>query len=208
MTDPSKITNPDLKKSDAANQPAIADANITPAWIGEWYIILVGLMGAGKSNLGKRIANATSLPFKDSDREIEIAADASISEIFEKFGETYFRDGERRVIARLLGGEQAVIATGGGAYMDENIRSMAREKAISVWLRADIDLLVSRTSRRTHRPLLNTGNPRQILQNLIDLRYPIYELADVIVDVNDEPAAHTANRVLAAIRDFAEKEID
>ncbi len=202
------MTNPDLKKSDAANQPAIADANIIPAWIGERYIILVGLMGAGKSNLGKRIANATNLPFKDSDHEIEIAADASISEIFEKFGETYFRDGERRVIARLLGGEQAVIATGGGAYMDENIRSMAREKAISVWLRADIDLLVNRTSRRTHRPLLNTGNPRQILQNLMDLRYPIYELADVIVDVNDEPAALTANLVLAAIRDFAEKDID
>ena len=168
------MTNPDLKNSDAANQPAIAEANIIPAWIGERYIILVGLMGAGKSNLGKRIASATRLPFKDSDHEIEIAADASISEIFEKFGETYFRDGERRVIARLLGGEQAVIATGGGAYMDENIRSMAREKAISVWLRADIDLLVNRTSRRTHRPLLNTGNPRQIFENLIDLRYPIY----------------------------------
>ena len=197
------MTQPETQSARAASA---ADSTIVPDWLGGRYIILVGLMGAGKSNLGKRIASATNLPFVDSDSEIEIAANATISEIFENFGETYFRDGERRVIQRLLNGAQSIIAAGGGAYMDEEIRSMARVKAITVWLRADLDLLVSRTSRRSHRPLLNSGNPREILQNLINMRYPVYSLADVIVDVSDEPAQNTAERVLAAIREFAQKD--
>lgn len=160
------------------------------------FIVLVGLMGAGKTSLGKRLAKIFDLPFLDSDAEIEKAAGCTIAEIFESFGEAYFRDGERRVIERILTSEPCVMATGGGSFMDEKIRSMVKEHALSIWLRADLDTLVKRTSkRRDERPLLKTGDPREILGKLIEQRYPVYAEADIVVDVSDEPPEKTSERV-------------
>jgi len=145
-------------------------------------VVLVGLMGAGKSSVGLRLANMLGVSFIDSDEEIVAAANMSIAEIFERYGEAHFRAGERRVIARLIGAEPAVIATGGGAFLDHETRAMLAERAVSVWLNADLDLLVSRTAGRTHRPILNRGDPRDILAGLIDERYPVYAGADVTVE--------------------------
>ena len=144
-------------------------------------IVLIGLMGAGKSSVGLRLADMLGVPFVDSDAEIIAAANMSIAEIFEKYGEAHFRSGERRVIARLIGEKPQVIATGGGAFMDPETRAVIGERAVSVWLSADLDLLVARTAGRTHRPLLNRGNPREILAGLIEQRYPVYALADIEV---------------------------
>lgn len=162
-------------------------------------IALVGLMGAGKSCIGRLLAAHYRLPFIDADAEIEAAAGCSISEIFEKHGEPYFREGERRVIARLVGGPPIVLATGGGAFMNAETRALIRERAISLWLRASLDVLVRRTARRTHRPLLRGGEPREILSGLIAVRYPIYAEADVTIDSEDVPSEATANRAIAAI---------
>jgi shikimate kinase len=164
---------------------------------------MVGLMGAGKSAIGNRLAKKLGLPFVDADTEIERAAGCSIEEIFERYGEPAFRDGERRVIRRLLNEEVKVLATGGGAFLDAGTRRQIKRRGISVWLRADLDLLVSRTSRRDNRPLLKRGNPREILEKLISERYPVYAEADIIVDVSDEPPESTTDRVLDAILDFA-----
>ena len=169
-------------------------------------LVLVGLMGAGKSCIGRRLAARLGLPFLDADAEIEAAAGCSIQEIFNHHGEAAFRDGERRVIARLLGEPNHVLATGGGSFMDVRTRGEIRDKAISVWLRADLDLLLQRTSRRNHRPLLKTGDPRQILSNLIDERYPVYAEADIVVDSADKPPEFTVDRVLAALTEFLERE--
>lgn len=165
-------------------------------------IVLVGLMGAGKSAIGNRLAKKLGLPFADADSEIEIAAGCSIEEIFERYGEPAFRDGERRVIHRLLDEEPKVLATGGGAFLDAGTRRLIKQRGISVWLRADLDLLVSRTSRRDNRPLPKRGDPKEILEKLIEERYPVYAEADVTVDVSDEPPDSTTNRVLDAIMDF------
>lgn len=145
-------------------------------------IVLIGLMGAGKSSVGLKLANLLGAGFADSDDEIEKAANLSVAEIFERFGEAHFRTGERRVLARLLAGPPMVIATGGGAFMDAETRALVRKQAISVWLRAGLDVLVQRTTGRGHRPLLKKGNPREILARLIDQRYPIYAEADITVD--------------------------
>lgn len=145
-------------------------------------VVLIGLMGAGKSSVGLRLARLLGVPLVDSDSEIEAAAALKIPEIFERYGETFFRDGERRVISRLLTEEPRVIATGGGAFMDPETRAVIAAGAVSVWLRADLDVLVQRTAGRTHRPLLNKGNPRQILAELIAQRHPVYGQADVVVD--------------------------
>ena len=166
------------------------------------FIVLVGLMGAGKSNVGKRIASSMGLQFVDTDAEIESAADCTVEEIFEQFGEQYFRKGERRVIRRLFREEQAILATGGGAFMDPQTRKLVRTHGISVWLRADLDLLVKRTARRSNRPLLKRGNRREILRKLIEERHPVYSKADITVDVGEEPAATTAKRVIKAISDY------
>ncbi|MCH8155094.1 MAG: shikimate kinase [Proteobacteria bacterium] len=148
-------------------------------------IVLVGLMGAGKSCIGRRLAAQLALDFVDADAEIERAAGCSIEEIFERHGETAFRDGERRVIARLLNQPIHVLATGGGSFMDPRTRSEIRGRAITVWLRADLELLLKRTGRRSNRPLLKRGNPREILEKLIAERYSVYGQADVIVDSSD-----------------------
>jgi len=166
-------------------------------------IALVGLMGAGKSAIGRRLAARLGLPFVDADAEIEAAAGCSIEEIFERHGETAFRDGERRVIARLLAGPPQVLATGGGALMDPGTRALIRDQAVSVWLRAELEVLVRRTGRRNNRPLLKTGDPRAILQRLMDERYPRYAEADVVVDTDDGPPEDTVARVLDALRERA-----
>jgi len=163
-------------------------------------LVLVGLMGAGKSCIGKRLAERLDLPFVDADNEIEKAAGCSIADIFEAHGEQAFRDGERRVIARLLDGPPQVLATGGGAYMDPLTRAKVRERGIALWLRADLDLLVKRTAKRSHRPLLNKGNPRQILKDLMDQRYPVYAEADLVIDSRDGPPEDTVKRTLAALK--------
>jgi shikimate kinase len=168
-------------------------------------VVLVGLMGAGKSCIGKRLAERLELPFVDADNEIEKAAGCSIADIFEAHGEQAFRDGERRVIARLLDGPPQVLATGGGAYMDPQTRETIRERGIAIWLRADLDLLVKRTAKRSHRPLLNKGNPRQILKDLMDQRYPVYAEADLVIDSRDGPPEDTVKRTLAALEAHIDK---
>ena len=162
-------------------------------------VVLVGLMGAGKSAIGRRLASRLGIPFVDADEEIERAAGCSISDIFEIHGEAAFRDGERRVIARLLTRPPHVLATGGGAFMDPETRAAIRGCGISVWLRADLDLLVSRVSRRNNRPLLAGGDPREILQRLMNERHPIYAEADVVVESGDGPHEQTVEAVLGAL---------
>jgi shikimate kinase len=164
-------------------------------------IVLIGLMGAGKSAIGRRLAARLGLPFIDADAEIEAAAGASIEDIFKRHGETEFRDGERRVITRLLEGPTHVLATGGGAFMNPATRDTIRKHGISVWLRADLELLVERTGRRNNRPLLRGGDRRQILARLIEQRYPVYAEADITVDSAEVPPEAMVDRVVAIIRD-------
>ena len=165
-------------------------------------IALVGLMGAGKSSIGRRLAQALGLPFVDADSEIEAAAGASIEEIFARDGEATFRAGERRVIARLLDGPPHVLATGGGALMDPSTRAAIHERAISVWLRADVDTLLMRVGRRNNRPLLKGGDPRAVLTRLMEERYPVYAEADITVDTVDGPPEATLAKVLDALAHF------
>lgn len=162
-------------------------------------VALIGLMGAGKSAIGRRLAARLGVPFVDADHEIERAAGCTIAEIFQRFGEGEFREGEARVIARLMENGPGVIATGGGAFMTESTRTLIKEQATTLWLKADLDLLVRRTAGRTHRPLLNRGNPRQVLADLIDRRYPVYAQADVVVEVSDENPDVTTQRVRDAL---------
>jgi shikimate kinase len=159
-------------------------------------------MGAGKTCIGRRLASQLGLPFVDADAEIEAAAGCSVEEIFERHGEAAFRDGERRVIARLLAQPGQVLSTGGGAFMDPATRAEIRAKAISVWLRADVEILLQRTARRNNRPLLKRGNPRDILCGLIEERYPVYAEADVVVDSLEGPHEAAVERTLAALGDF------
>ncbi|MGE3477184.1 MAG: shikimate kinase [Rhodospirillaceae bacterium] len=165
-------------------------------------IVLVGLMGAGKSCIGRRLAGRLGVPFIDADAEIEQAAGCSIGEIFQKYGEPYFRDGERRVMTRLLHGTPSILAAGGGAFMDPDTRALIRERAVSVWLKADLDTLSQRTRGRTHRPLLNGSDPREVLARLIDARYPVYAQSDIAVETGHDNPTVTCVRVLAALEDF------
>ncbi|MBX7198677.1 MAG: shikimate kinase [Rhodospirillaceae bacterium] len=165
-------------------------------------VVLVGLMGAGKTCIGRRLASRTGLAFIDADAEIEKAAGCTVSEIFARYGEAAFRDGERRVMARLLADKPSILAAGGGAFMDPSTRALILGNAISIWLRADLDTLVARTKGRTHRPLLNDGDARTTLARLMDQRYPVYAQADITVDTGLDNPNHTCTRVLAAIEDF------
>lgn len=177
----------------ASPQPAIA--NITKP------IVLVGLMGAGKSTIGRRLAHALGLQFVDSDQEIVEAAGCSISDIFEIYGEAIFRDVEQRVLLRLVGGEPCVIATGGGAFMNPVIRSAIKEKTTSVWLKADLPILLERVSRRDTRPLLRTGDKGAILSKMIEDRYPLYGEADITIDSNAGLHDTVVERALKALKD-------
>lgn len=168
-------------------------------------IVLVGMMGAGKSAIGKWLADRLGVSFVDADTEIEVAAGMSIEEIFATLGEPEFRRGEREVIRRLLAGPPGVIATGGGAWMDAETRQAVRERGVSVWLQADFSVLWARVSRRTHRPLLKNPDPQGTLKRLMDTRYPIYAEADVTVESDNGPKESTGLRVLEAIAPLFER---
>jgi shikimate kinase len=167
--------------------------------LGKRTIVLVGLMGAGKSTIGRRLAARLGLPFKDADQEIEVAAGMSIPDIFAAHGEAYFRDGERRVIARLLQEGPAVLATGGGAYMNPETRARIAEIGISVWLRADFDVLMRRVRKRSNRPLLQNPDPEGTMRRLIEARYPVYALADLTVDSREIPHDRVVQDALHAL---------
>ena len=189
-------------------------------------VALVGLMGAGKSAIGKRLAMRLGLSFVDADDEIERAAGCSIAEIFEKYGEADFRAGERRVISRLLDEPPHVLSTGGGAYIDPETpppvdstcgggggayidpetRALMRAKAVTVWLRAELDVLFDRVRKRGHRPLLRNGDPKEVLARLMSQRYPIYAEADIVVDSTAQPADRTTEQVIEALRDHLQTE--
>ncbi len=166
-------------------------------------IVLVGLMGAGKTSVGKRLAARLGRPFVDADREIEAAACMSITEIFAAHGEDRFRAIERRTIARLLDKSDAgaqVLATGGGAFMDSGTRRLIKRCAVSVWLKADLDVLTRRVARRKSRPLLATGDPRAVLESLIETRYPVYAEADLTVESADAPHEAMVEKIVGALR--------
>jgi shikimate kinase len=162
-------------------------------------IVMVGLMGAGKTTIGRRLAQRLGLPFVDADKEIEVAAGKTIQEIFDDHGEEYFRSGEARVISRLLDEEQKVLATGGGAFMDPATREIIADKAVSVWLSGDLALLMKRVRRKSHRPLLKAPDPEAVMQRLIDERYPTYAQADCRVESRDVPHAYIVDDVLSSL---------
>lgn len=167
-------------------------------------VALVGLMGCGKSTVGARVAAQMGARFADADAEIAAAAGMTIPEIFSALGEPAFRDGERRVISRLLGDGPLVLATGGGAYMDAETRAAISAVGVAVWLRADLDTLVERTGRKSTRPLLRQGDPREILSGLIETRYPVYAGAEVTVESPAQGAADgVARRVAAALAEWS-----
>lgn len=162
-------------------------------------VALVGMMGAGKTSVGKRLAARLAVPFRDADQEIEAAAGLSVSEIFEKFGEPYFRDGERRVIARLLGEAPHVLAAGGGAYMNETTRSAMKQSAFTIWLNAPVEILLGRLRKRETRPLLKDGDLRATLEKLLAIREPVYATADMMLESADEPHGATVDKIVAAL---------
>lgn len=177
--------------------------SVASALVVDRPIVLVGLMGAGKTTVGRRLAGMLRLPFIDADEEIEKAAGLKVSEIFALHGEEEFRRGERRVIARLLQGAPHVLATGGGAFMNDETRALVRAHATSVWLRADLDVLMRRVEKRDNRPLLKQGDPRAIMERLIAERYPIYGEADLVVDSNNGPHASAVTLVIRALAERA-----
>jgi shikimate kinase len=162
-------------------------------------VALVGMMGAGKSSIGRRLAARLATPFRDADSEIETAAGCSISEIFERYGEAAFRDGERRVIARLMTEPPHVLATGGGAFMDPETRARLKERGVSVWIKAPLELLLQRVQRRDTRPLLRGGDPRETLTRLLALREPVYAEADIIFESEDAPHNVAVERIILAL---------
>jgi len=162
-------------------------------------LVLVGMMGAGKTSVGRRLASGLGVPFRDADAEIELAAGCTINEIFERFGEPAFRDGERKVIARLLTEQPHVLATGGGAFIDPETRARVKELAISIWLRARLDLLMERVQRKDHRPLLRNSDSRATLERLLKEREPVYAEADIIIESDEGPHEAVVKRILAAL---------
>jgi shikimate kinase len=167
-------------------------------------VVLIGLMGAGKTTVGRRLARRLDLPFVDADAEIESAAGRTVAEIFAEDGEAFFRAGEERVIARLLESGPQVLATGGGAWTSEKTRDLVAKKAISVWLRANLDVLMERVSRRPGRPLLQNPDPRAVMKKLMDERYPLYALADITVESREAPHQTIVNDIILALADWLE----
>jgi shikimate kinase len=183
-----------------AHAGASQEADITAA-LGRRSIVLVGMMGAGKSTIGRRLGARLRLPFLDADIEIEAAhAGMTIPEIFATHGEPYFRDGEARVIARLLDSGPAVIATGGGAFMREETRNRIRDKAVSLWLKADIDVIMKRVKRRADRPLLQTPDPEATVSRLLEAREPVYRSADLTIASRDVPHDRIVDECIDALR--------
>ena len=189
-----------MNRPDAAKRQARAEELVER--LGGRPLVLVGMMGAGKTTVGRRLSNKLGRHFLDSDEEIEKAAHMTIPEIFEQRGEPEFRAGETRVIARVLKDPDIVLATGGGAFVNLETRALVKDEAISVWLKAEADILFERVSRRSNRPLLKTANPRATLQKLIDDRYPLYAEADVTVISRDVPQDAVAADVVDAVLAF------
>jgi shikimate kinase len=184
----------------AAQTSPTQDADITSA-LGRRSVVLVGMMGAGKSTIGRRLAARLGLRFLDADVEIEVAhAGMTIPEIFAIHGEPYFRDGEARVIARLLDSGPAVIATGGGAFMREETRNRIRDKAVSIWLKADVDVIMKRVKRRADRPLLQTEDPVATVSRLLEAREPVYQTADLTIGSRDVPHDRVVDECIDALR--------
>ena len=179
------------------DQHAVADGMLNA--LGSRSIVLVGMMGAGKSSVGRRLAARLSLPFVDADNEIESAAGMTIPEIFAVHGEPTFRSGEQRVIARLLDTGPQVLATGGGAFMNAQTRDAIRTKGVSVWLKADFDVLMRRIKKRTDRPMLKTDDPAATLRRLIDERYPVYAEADMTIESRDVPHGAVVDEIVDAL---------
>jgi shikimate kinase len=182
----------------AASAIASPEADITAA-LGTLSVVLVGMMGAGKSTIGRRLSARLRLPFLDADTEIEAAAGMSIPDIFETHGEPHFRDGEARVIARLLDGGPVVLATGGGAFMREDTRARIGDKAVSIWLKADADIIMKRVKRRADRPLLQTPDPAATVGRLIEQREPVYRNADITIWSRDVPHEKIVDECIDAL---------
>ncbi len=168
-------------------------------------ITLVGLMGVGKSSVGRRLAHALELPFKDADHEIEAAAGRTIPEIFADMGEPAFREGERRVITRLLDDPPHVLATGGGAFMNDETRRLIKERSISVWLKADLDILARRVARKDNRPLVSGKDPMEVLTELAAVRYPVYGEADLTVETGDTAHHVAVDQVIRALTAYLQE---
>ena len=190
----------DVVTHNGANQSAPQPEAGLSAALGRRSVVLVGMMGAGKSSIGRRLASRLCVPFVDADIEIEKAAGMSIAEMFSTHGEPYFRAGEMRVIARLLESGPQVLATGGGAFMSAETRTAIRAKGISVWLRATLEVLSRRIKRRGDRPLLKNADPSDTLRRLIDERYPVYAEADLTVESRDVPHETIVDEILEALR--------
>ena len=166
-------------------------------------VALVGMMGAGKTSIGRRLAARLAVPFRDADHEIEAAAGLAVAEIFERFGEPYFRDGERKVIARLLDDSPHILATGGGAFMDDATRAAMARSAFTIWLKAPVGLLLSRVKKRESRPLLKDGDMRATMERLLAVREPVYATADMILESADEPHGAAVERIITVLREHA-----
>jgi shikimate kinase len=186
------------EKAPPVSASATQDAEIAAA-LGARSVVLVGMMGAGKSTIGRRLSARLRLPFLDADAEIEAAAGMSIPDIFESRGEPDFRDGEARVIARLLDSGPAVLATGGGAFMRKETRDRIRDKAVSIWLKADADTILRRVKRRSDRPLLRTADPESTVGRLISEREPVYQQADLTIWSRDVPHEKIVDECIEAL---------
>ena len=186
----------------AEPEPSAPAPPVRPIFILPKTVALVGLMGVGKTTIGRRLADHFGLPFVDADEEIEKAAGMSVADIFANYGEKGFRDGEQRVIARLLEGEPRILATGGGALTHSLTRENLKAKAITLWLKTDIRVLAKRVANRPHRPLLKDRNPIEVLKEHVKTRYPLYEMADITVDTGDQSHSKALDQVLAALHDY------
>jgi shikimate kinase len=182
------LTGPDMRSNIASH-------------LGDRLIVLVGMMASGKTSVGKLLAQRIGIPFVDADQEIETAAQMTVPEIFQTHGEAYFRDGERRVIARILRHGPRVLATGGGAYMNEDTRSVIAARGVSIWLKADAETLLRRARRRANRPLLQNGDPETVIKQLMEVRYPIYAIANMTIESRDGPHEATVDDVIATLMD-------
>ena len=198
-----KLTLKASPESTMARRSIVKDAEVAKQNLGNHPIVLVGLMGAGKTSVGRRLAEKLDIPFVDADHEIENAAGKSIAEIFNDHGEAYFREGEKRVIARLLENGKQVLATGGGAFMNDETRARIQRQGVSVWLKADLDLLLKRVSKRNDRPLLRNEDPAGVLKKLIELRYPTYAEANITVESRDVQHGQMVNEVIKALADWS-----
>ncbi len=176
--------------------------------LGAKVVVLVGLMGAGKSTVGRKVATMLGLPFRDADNEIESAARMTVPELFEAYGEAEFRDLERRVILRLLEDGPMVLATGGGAYMNAETREAIAANGVSVWLNAELDVLMDRVSRRQNRPLLRNDDPRGVMRRLMNERYPVYVLADLHVMTRDDKKEVIAGELIDVLAEYLAEHLD